>query len=72
VFDLHPVAQRVEPVNPEEAKPNRRNLAEQEVEHGGEQVPVAQATRSEAVLPERVREALGQLVGAERGRACWR
>ena len=29
-----------------------------------ENVPVAQATRDEAVLPERVREALGQLVGA--------
>ncbi len=27
-------------------------------------VPVAQATRDEAVLPERVQEALGQLVGA--------
>ena len=29
-------------------------------------VPVAEATRDEAVLPERVREALGQLVGAAR------
>ena len=29
-----------------------------------ETVPVAQATRQEAVLPERVQEALGQLVGA--------
>src|SRR5437667_1448975 len=29
-----------------------------------ETVPVAQATRDEAVLPERVQEALGQLVGA--------
>ena len=27
-------------------------------------VPVAQATMQEAVLPERVQEALGQLVGA--------
>ena len=27
-------------------------------------VPVAEATRDEAVLPERVQEALGQLVGA--------
>jgi hypothetical protein len=27
-------------------------------------VPVAQATRDEAVLPERVQEALGELVGA--------
>ena len=27
-------------------------------------VPVAQATMSEAVLPERVQEALGELVGA--------
>ena len=27
-------------------------------------VPVAQATREETVLPERVQEALGQLVGA--------
>ena len=27
-------------------------------------VPVAQATQDEAVLPERVQEALGQLVGA--------
>ena len=27
-------------------------------------VPVAQATSNEAVLPERVQEALGQLVGA--------
>ena len=27
-------------------------------------VPVAQATRDEAVLPEHVQEALGQLVGA--------
>ena len=29
-------------------------------------VPVAQATMEEAVLPQRVREALGQLVGAAR------
>ena len=29
-------------------------------------VPVAEATRDEAVLPERVQEALGQLVGAAR------
>ena len=29
-----------------------------------ETVPVAQATNDEAVLPERVQEALGQLVGA--------
>src|SRR5437667_6691271 len=29
-----------------------------------ETVPVAQATRDEAVLPERVQEALGELVGA--------
>jgi hypothetical protein len=29
-------------------------------------VPVAQATRDEAVFPERVQEALGQLVGAAR------
>ena len=29
-------------------------------------VPVAEATSDEAVLPERVREALGQLVGAAR------
>ena len=29
-------------------------------------VPVAQATSGEAVLPERVQEALGQLVGAAR------
>ncbi len=27
-------------------------------------VPVAEATRDEAVLPERVQEALGKLVGA--------
>ena len=27
-------------------------------------VPIAQATMQEAVLPERVQEALGQLVGA--------
>ncbi len=31
-------------------------------------VPVAEATRDEAVLPERVQEALGQLVGAARDR----
>ena len=30
----------------------------------GSNVPVAQATMQEAVLPERVQEALGQLVGA--------
>ena len=30
----------------------------------GSNVPVAEATRDEAVLPERVQEALGQLVGA--------
>ncbi|MGB0091545.1 MAG: hypothetical protein WBP81_03280 [Solirubrobacteraceae bacterium] len=29
-------------------------------------VPVAQATSDEGVLPERVQEALGQLVGAAR------
>jgi hypothetical protein len=29
-----------------------------------ETVPVAQATSAEVVLPERVQEALGQLVGA--------
>ena len=29
-------------------------------------VPVAQATQQEAVLPERVQEALGELVGAAR------
>ena len=32
----------------------------------GSNVPVAEATRDEAVLPERVQEALGQLVGAAR------
>jgi putative transposase len=32
----------------------------------GSNVPVAQATRDEAVLPERVQEALGELVGAAR------
>ncbi len=32
-----------------------------------ETVPVAQATSEEAVLPERVQEALGQLVGAAKG-----
>ena len=34
-------------------------------------VPVAQAITDEAVLPQRVREALGQLMG-QRGTDCWR
>ena len=44
-------------------------------------VPVAEATRDEAVLPERVQEALGELVGAAKegllalsvgvGLVCW-
>ena len=34
-------------------------------------VPVAQATRDEVVFPERVQEALGELVGAAK-EGCWR
>jgi hypothetical protein len=34
-------------------------------------VPVVQATSEEVVLPERVQEALGQLVGAAK-EGCWR
>ena len=34
-------------------------------------VPVAEAISDEGVLPERVQEALGQLVGAAR-EGCWR
>jgi hypothetical protein len=33
-------------------------------------VPVAEATRDEAVLPERVQEALGQLVGGSERRTA--
>jgi hypothetical protein len=36
-----------------------------------ETVPVAQATMDEAVLPERVQEALGELVGAAK-EGLWR